>query len=449
MLRQAIKPLLILFLLFSAFPVSAAEKEEKAWQDEIAYYVVVDRFNNGNPKNDGKDLDFEVPTAYHGGDIEGIIKKIEYIHEMGFTSIILSPIFDEENKADEVKTIDEHAGTVEDVKRLVEEAHKLEMKIVLDYGETDQNLSQTAVWWMKETDVDGYYIDQAGRIDQNVWRNFHEEMKALKEDYYLVGSIDSNDSNMISSYIESGFDSILNHSFYEETANVFANVDQPFLPITDIVAKSSPLLSTYVDNDDTVRFTRHAIENNQHPGVRLKMAFSYMYTIPGTPVIYYGSEIAVDGGEPPTNRPLMNFQSDEELIEYLGKLSIVRKTFPALTYGDYQVLYEKDGMIIFKRSYQDESLIVAINNTVETQKVKISASEIAEDKKLEGLLTGDTFEEENNEYEFIIDREIAEVYKIKEKTGLNIPFISVFIIVPALFISFLILAYKRGKKRSN
>lgn len=449
MFRQAIKPLLILFLLFSAFPVSAAEKGEKAWQDEIAYYVVVDRFNNGNPKNDGDDLDFEDPTAYHGGDIEGIIKKIEYIHKMGFTSMILSPIFNEENTSSEVKTIDEHAGTVEDVKRLVEEAHKLEMNILLDYGEIDPNMSQSAAWWMKETGVDGYYVDKADSIDQNVWKDFHQNMKELNEDYYLVGSIDSDDSKIMSSYIESGFDSILNHSFYEKSASVFAHVDQPFQPMTDIVAKSSPLLSTYVDSDNTVRFTRHAIENNQHPGVRLKMAFSYMYTIPGTPIVYYGSEIAVDGGEPPTNRPLMNFQSDAELIDYLGKLSIVRKTFPALTYGDYQVLYEKDGMIVFKRSYQDESLIVAINNTTETQKVKISASEIAEDKKLEGLLTGDTFEEENNEYEFIIDREIAEVYEIKEKTGLNIPFISVFIIVPTLFILFLILAYKRGKKKPN
>ncbi|PMC40371.1 alpha-amlyase [Bacillus sp. UMB0899] len=448
MFKQAIKLLLILFLLLGAIPVNAAEKEEKAWQDEIAYYVVVDRFNNGNPKNDGGDLDFEDPTAYHGGDIEGIIKKIEYIHEMGFTSIILSPIFDKENNANEVKTLDEHAGTVEDIKQLVEEAHKLEMNILLDYGEIDQNLTQTATWWMKETDVDGYYFEQVDSIDVSVWKDFHKDLNGLKEDYYLVGSMESDNSNVRSTYIENGFDSILNQTFYEETANVFANVDQPFQPISEVVSQSSQELSTYVDNDRTMRFTRHAIENNQHPGVRLKMAFSYLYTIPGTPIVYYGSEIAVDGGEPPANRPLMNFQSDEELIDYLGKLSIVRKTFPALTKGDYEVLYEKDGMIIFKRSYQEESLIVAINNTTETQKVKIPASDIADNKKLEGLLTGDTFEMENNEYEFILDREIAEVYEIKEKTGLNIPFISVFIIVPVLFILFLILAYKRGKKKS-
>ncbi len=446
MYRQAIKLLLIPFLLFYASPVSADEKVEKSWQNEIAYYVVVDRFNNGNSNNDGGDLDFEDPTAYHGGDIEGITKKIEYIHDMGFTSIILSPIFDEENDASDVKSIDEHAGTVEDVKRLVEEAHKLEMNILLDYGKLDQSLTQTALWWMKETNVDGYYVEQADAIEQNEWKDFHKHLQEVNEQYYLVGSVDS--TNDSSTYLEIGFDSILNRSFYDVSAKVFANVDQSFQSITEVVNQSSPLLSTYVDSDRTVRFTRHAIENNQHPGVRLKMAFSYMYMIPGTPVVYYGSEIAVDGGEPPTNRPLMNFQSDEELIDYLAKLSIVRKNFPTLTQGDYEVLYEKNGMIIFKRSHQGESMIVAINNTTETQRVKISASDISDNKKLEGLLTGDTFEEENNEYEFIVDREIAEVYEIKEKTGLNIPFISVFIIVPTLFILFLILANKRGKKKA-
>ncbi|MCM3160944.1 alpha-amylase family glycosyl hydrolase [Metabacillus litoralis] len=446
MRRQALKLFLIPFLLFYAFPVSAAEKEEKAWQEEIAYYVVVDRFNNADPNNDGDDLNFEDPAAYHGGDIEGILKKIDYLHDMGFTTLILSPVF-KENENSEVKQIDEHAGTVEDVKKLVDEAHKLNMKIMLDYGQKNEDMISTATSWMQETGIDGYYIKQADEVNQEVWQEFHQKLKEINEEYYLVGTVKEHNSDVISTYMESGFDSLLNIPFYEAATQAFANVDQSLKPVTEVTEQSSPLLSTYVDSDETVRFTRHAIQNNQHPGVRLKMAFAYMYSTPGTPIVYYGSEIAVDGGEPPTNRPLMNFQSDEELIDYLEKLAIVRKTLPSLTKGDYELLYEKDGMIIFKRMYEEETVVVAINNSTESQKVKISDEQIAEDKKLQGLLTGDTFEEENNEYEFIIDREIAEIYEIKEKTGLNIPFISVFIIVPTLFIIFLVLAKKRGKKK--
>lgn len=445
MCRQAFKLFLIPLLLFYAFPVSADEKEETAWQDEIAYYVVVDRFNNANPKNDGDDIDFDDPTAYHGGDIEGIITKLDYLHEMGFTTFILEGVLAEKTD-DNIKQIDEHVGTVEDVKKLVDEAHKLGIKILLDYGETEGNLVQTGAWWMKEAEIDGYYIQQADEVDQEVWEEFHQELEKINKNYYLVGSLKEYKKESLPSYLDAGFDSVLNEPFYEAVTNVFSDVDQSFQPVTQVVEESSLLLSTFVDSDETVRFTRHAIENNQHPGMRLKMAFAYMYSIPGTPIIYYGSEIAVDGGEPPTNRPLMNFQSDEELIDYIEKLAVVRKTFPSLREGDYETLYEKDGMIIFKRTYRDETMIVAINNSSKTQKVKIPANQIAEDKKLEGLVSGDTFQEENNEYEFIIDREIAEIYEIKEKTGLNIPFISVFIIVPTLFILFLILANRRGKK---
>lgn len=446
MRRQALKLFLIPLLLFYAFPVSAAEKEEKAWQEEIAYYVVVDRFNNADPNNDGDDLNFEDPAAYHGGDIEGILTKIDYLHEMGFTTLILSPVFKETENSG-VKQIDEHAGTVEDVKKLVDEAHKLNMKIMLDYGQKNEDMISTATSWMQETGIDGYYIKQADEVNQEVWQEFHQKLKEINEDYYLVGTVKEHDSDVISAYMESGFDSLLNIPFYEAATQAFTNVDQSLKPVTEVTEQSSPLLSTYVDSDETVRFTRHAVQNNQHPGVRLKMAFAYMYSIPGTPIVYYGSEIAIDGGEPPTNRPLMNFQSDEELIDYLEKLAIVRKTLPSLTKGDYELLYEKDGMIIFKRTYEEETVVVAINNSTESKKVKISDDKIAENKKLQGLLTGDTFEEENNEYEFIIDREIAEIYEIKEKTGLNIPFISVFIIVPTLFITFLVLAKKRGKKK--
>jgi alpha-amylase len=299
---------------------------------------------------------------------------------------------------------------------------------------------------VEETKVDGYYIDHADTVEPEFWQLLHDEIEKVNRNFYLFGSLLDNRDETISAYKEAGFHSLLNERFFEEASDMFANIDQPFTDVTKIVEQSSKKLSTYIDSDNTVRFTRKSIENQQHPGIRLRMAFSYMYTIPGTPVVYYGSEIAIDGGEPPENRPLMNFQSDEELIDYIAKLATIRKSLPALTNGDYQVLYEKDGMILFKRTFEDETVIVAINNTSASQNVKIPASEIAENKELRGLVTGDSFEEENGEYEFIIDRELAEVYELKEKKGLNIPLISVFIIVPVLFVLFLIAAKKRGQK---
>lgn len=503
MRRQALKLLLIPFLLFYSLPVSADEKEEKTLQEELIYYVVVDRFNNGNPHNDGDDLDPDNPAAYHGGDLEGIIKKLDYLQEMGFTTIALSSIFANEASGyagdliEDHNKVEEHFGSLEDLKRLVDETHKRDMKIMLEFvadhvgpnhpwvedeknlqwfhdkveltdvqneenrlkgwykgfpdlatenPETRAYLIDTAKWWVEETKIDGYYIDHADTVEPEFWQLFYDEIEKVNKNFYLLGSLLDNREETISVYKEAGFHSLLNERFFKEASDMFANIDQPFTDVTKVVEQSSKKLSTFIDSDNTVRFTRKSIENQQHPGIRLKIAFSYMYTIPGTPIVYYGSEIAIDGGEPPENRPLMNFQSDEELIDYIAKLATIRKSLPALTNGNYKVLYEKDGMILFKRTFEDETVIVVINNTSSSQNVIIPASEIAENKELQGLVTGDSFEEQNGEYEFIIDRELAEVYELKEKKGLNLPLISVFIVVPVLFVLFLIAAKKRGQK---
>ncbi|MGM7719534.1 alpha-amylase family glycosyl hydrolase [Metabacillus sp. Hm71] len=498
MVRKAFIRLLIPFLLFYALPVSAAEKEEHPWQEEIVYYIVVDRFNNGNPHNDGKDRNLQDPAAYHGGDLEGVIKKLDYLKEMGFTAIALSSVMASEdytgNLVENHKQVEEHFGSMADLQRLVEEAHKREMKVIIEFvanhvgpnhpwieekqqwfhqkddltdvqdqenrlngwvnglpdlatenEETRDYLIETAAWWLEETNADGFYINHPDTSETEFWQLFYSEMKKVNNDAYLIGSLLASGNE--SMYLESGFDSILNEQFFQEASDMFAKVDLPFAAMTDVVENSSPALTTYLDSDNDVRFTRKSVGNNQHPGIRLKMALSYMYTIPGTPFVYYGTEIALNGGEPPENRPLMNFQSDEELIDYIGKLAKIRNSLPALTKGDYHVLYEKDGMIIFTRTLEDETVIVAINNTSASQKVVIPEADIAENKELQGLLTGDTFEEENGEYEFILDREIAEIYEVNEKKGLNLPFISVFILVPVLFIVFLVLAKKRGKRK--
>ncbi|WP_226670551.1 alpha-amylase family glycosyl hydrolase [Metabacillus litoralis] len=443
--------LFISILLFSSIPVSAEESEEETWQNEIVYFIEVDRFNNGDPQNDGAEFNPDDPLAYHGGDFEGIVRKLEYIKEMGFSTIILSSIFEQEDNNIAGK-INEHFGTVEELQNLVYESHKLNIDVLLSldintgktYSMEDRaQLIEQGRKWVNELDINGYYINYPDVISEDFWEDFNQQLS----DKYLIGVMQQYDESKVVSYMDSGFDSILNTPFQETASMVFDNVDNNLSTISKVIEETPNQLTNYLDNNHTVRFTRNSIENNQHPGNRFKIAFSYMYTLPGTPFVYYGSEIALDGGEPPLNRPLINFQSDEELIDYMGKLAKIRTNFPSLTMGDYQLLYEKDGMVIYKRSYQEESVIIAINNSSKSQNVSIPASEIAEDKKLQGLLTGDAFQEENNQYEFILDRELAEVYEIKEKTGLNIPFISVFIIVPSLFIGFLLLAKRRGKKK--
>ncbi|HEX3424289.1 MAG TPA: alpha-amylase family glycosyl hydrolase [Sphingomicrobium sp.] len=125
-------------------------------QDEVMYFVMPDRFENGDPSNDrgGLSGDRSVtgfdPTNkgyYHGGDLKGLISRLGYIQGLGATAIWLTPIF--KNKAvqgppghqsagyhgywiTDFTTVDPHLGTEADFKALVDAAHRRGMKIYMD-----------------------------------------------------------------------------------------------------------------------------------------------------------------------------------------------------------------------------------------------------------------------------------------------------------------------------
>ncbi|MBL2526404.1 alpha-amylase, partial [Klebsiella pneumoniae] len=79
------------FVLF--VPIHTFADEKREWKDEVIYSIMIDRFNNGEPKND-KQLEVGNLEGYQGGDIRGIIKRLDYIKEMGFTTVMLSPLFE-------------------------------------------------------------------------------------------------------------------------------------------------------------------------------------------------------------------------------------------------------------------------------------------------------------------------------------------------------------------
>ncbi len=135
--------------------------------DEVFYFMVMDRFNDGDPSNNKgfdripvteKDSKEDIirhgyqPTLesfYHGGDFQGIVQKLDYLQGLGVTSIWLSPIM--KNRSTQVgdgpigavsgyhgywildfTTVDSHWGTEEDFKNLIAESHKRGMKVFID-----------------------------------------------------------------------------------------------------------------------------------------------------------------------------------------------------------------------------------------------------------------------------------------------------------------------------
>lgn len=119
--------------------------------DEVLYFVLVDRFSNGDPENDlgapgtpsGGAFGPADPLLYHGGDLAGLIDKLDYIQGMGVTALWVNPMF--ANRALQGSSaayhgywgldfmnVDPHWGGNQDFHRLVDEAHARGLKVYLD-----------------------------------------------------------------------------------------------------------------------------------------------------------------------------------------------------------------------------------------------------------------------------------------------------------------------------
>ena len=113
---------------------------------DAIYLIMPDRFANGNPANDShpdlKEMaNRERPGGRHGGDIEGIIQNLDYLEDLGVTAIWSTPLLEDDDPRysyhtyaqSDVYKIDPRYGTNEDYKRLSQEMHKRDMKLIMDY----------------------------------------------------------------------------------------------------------------------------------------------------------------------------------------------------------------------------------------------------------------------------------------------------------------------------
>ena len=125
-------------------------RAQRALEDEVIYFVLLDRFANGDPGNDrgggaisAGGLDPTDDRSYHGGDLAGLVGALDYIQGLGVTALWLNPVV--VNRAEQPGSrgyhgywgvdflaVDPHWGTEADFQRLVDEAHARDMKVFLD-----------------------------------------------------------------------------------------------------------------------------------------------------------------------------------------------------------------------------------------------------------------------------------------------------------------------------
>ena len=116
---------------------------------------------------------------------------------------------------------------------------------------------------------------------------------------------------------------------------------------------------------------------------KLILYMAYMNTIPGLPVVYYGSEFGMTGASDPDNRRMMRF--DDQLNKYekntlseVSKIIHLRKEHPALRYGDFYTLQADENIYAFIRSDMNEKILVILNKSKSDKELNLKFPEIIE-----------------------------------------------------------------------
>ena len=465
--------LTLIVSMVSPLTTHAAAKE--TIEDESIYDLLVDRYFNKSIENDFE-VDTQTPGAFAGGDFMGVIEKLDHIEKLGFTMISLGPVFSTETydgkRVIDYEKLERHFGTTEELNTLIDKVHQKNMSVIVDFPiqnvsskhvftsnedndswiientdgtisfdfsneDAQQAILKSVLSFVKQYKVDGLRLTAIEDVDTDFLNTIIDALKEENEDFYVL----SNDPS------EAQFDAKVSTEQEEQYRHAFKTVDNE-IEIA-VPSQDKPVIQQ-IDSLNSRRFTADAAESNMFPPTRFKMAMATILSIPGVPLMTYGSEIAVNGEKPPESHPLLDFNTDEELVEFIGDVQKLRNGSSALRTGAIEMLHNEAGLMIYKRSNEKESWIVAINNTGGTQSFDLPREVIGDNKELKGLFESDILrQKDDGTYKLVLSREIAEFYLVKDKKGFNKAYMAALVLVYVLFLFFIYLVWRKGRQKKR
>lgn len=269
------------------FPIYKREKTKNKFQGfnqtDAIYLIMPDRFVNGDVSNDSIAgySDSMQKIQYQGragGDLQGVINKLDYIKELGFTAIWLTPIVENNTfrsyhgyAATDFYKVDPRLGTNEIYKKLVEEAHKRNLKIIFDHV---ANHCSDDHPWMKNLPMKNWFNGtKENHLEANhnkmVFTDIHADsttIKQVEQGWFVSSMPDLNQENIyVQNYIiqntiwwmeYAGFDGIREDTYPYNNQKFMSRWAKTILneyPTTNIVGEvwtgEVDFLSTYQKNN--------------------------------------------------------------------------------------------------------------------------------------------------------------------------------------------------------
>ncbi len=219
--------------------------------------------------------------------------------------------------------------------------------------------------WIDDFDIDGIRLDVAYCLDYGFLRNLRAHCDSKKEDFFLVGEVLHGEYGRMLN--DMNIHSVTNYQCYKgiyssfNSRNMFEimhSLLRLFGPEDWTVARGSHLLS-FCDNHDVTRIA--SIINDER---YLPLVYALVFTMPGIPIVYYGSEWGAKGDKSQGDqalRPSFDEPVWNDLCLIISKLAEIKVNSKALNYGGIKSLLLQNEQCVFERAYEDERIIVAIN----------------------------------------------------------------------------------------
>lgn len=271
------------------------------------------------------------------------------------------------------------------------------------------NMAAIYEYWIQQIGFDGFRIDTALEVEMGFWQSFcpaiHDYAAANGDtNFFMFGETFNGSEPMVGSYtgMEGGgpfkFDSVLDYPLYYAMNNVFATasgatsqIQAHYNAVASDYDPTTPMqLVNFLDNHDNPRFLSTSEANNNTN--RLETALAFLYTSPGIPCLYYGTEQGFDGTTDPNDREDMfagrfkdgpsgtvqqlsssgpdNFNMTHPLFQWVAQLNNFRRLYPALTLGSYVNRASNSsgpGLFAYSRLMNTQEVFVVFNTASSSQ----------------------------------------------------------------------------------
>jgi cyclomaltodextrinase / maltogenic alpha-amylase / neopullulanase len=253
-------------------------------------------------------------------------------------------------------------------------------------------LTDTAMYWVKNYDLDGFRHDATKHIREEFWRSLTRKIKTQtpEKNLFQIGETYGN-PELISSYISTGMmDAQFDFNLYDAAVDAFAKTETNYSRLAEVLLESlhyyghHHVMGNITGNQDRARFTSYAdggvrfdenpklagwtrdIQNQGSVGFeRMEMLTAFLMTTPGIPCIYYGDELGMPGGNDPDNRRMMFFDNlskeQESLRKAVTQLTNLRRSHLALQYGDLRIVQMNPKSIVIARNYFGKAVFIVFH----------------------------------------------------------------------------------------